>query len=215
MLFRSGFHEVLMAKPAENADSEETDPKTPPPMDNTNGEAEEDPAFPAVRELTEDEVAKKPPSSKKKKKSAKKLYAKAQKKKSDRLAESANQNLEPGGGSGSKASEKKKEKQREEVPAPQMSELEEADLIQTPVGKHEPPEVLEARRQPLMREQQQLFRSRENLMQAQAAVKAQQEEIEEYERRNRSDIKTTRLPGIGVPEDQPVRRRLENPSWQR
>ena len=44
-----------------------------------NGEAEEeeDPAFPAVQELTEDEVAKKPPSSKKKKKSAKKLYAKA------------------------------------------------------------------------------------------------------------------------------------------
>ena len=99
---QGGFHEVLMAKPAEKADSEETDPKTPLPVNNTNGEAEEedDLMFPAVLELTEDEVAKKPPSSKKKKKSAKKLYAKAQKKKTDRLAEIANRNLEPGNASG-------------------------------------------------------------------------------------------------------------------
>ena len=37
-------HEVLMAKPADKADSEEkseAEPKTPPPTDNTNGEEEE------------------------------------------------------------------------------------------------------------------------------------------------------------------------------
>lgn len=48
---QGGFHEVLMAKPAEKAESEgkeETEPKTPPPIDNTIGEAEdeENPEFP-------------------------------------------------------------------------------------------------------------------------------------------------------------------------
>src|SRR5664279_3303684 len=37
-LVQSGFHEVLMAKPAEKAESEEADPKTPSPENNTNGE---------------------------------------------------------------------------------------------------------------------------------------------------------------------------------
>ena len=73
-IVQGGFHEVLMAKPAEKAESEESKPKTPSPVDNPNGESEEeeDPKFPEVRELTEDDAAKKPPSSKKKKKSAKK-----------------------------------------------------------------------------------------------------------------------------------------------
>lgn len=128
------------------------------------------------------------------------------------MAEIANQNLEVGGCSGAKTAEKKKQKQVDEVLAPQMSEQDEANLLQTPVGRHEPPKVLEARRQALMRQQQQLYRSRENLLKAQAAVKVQQEEIEEYECRNRSGIKPTRLPGVGIPEEQPVKRRFENPS---
>lgn len=104
---QGGFHEVLMAKPAEKAESEEeeeTEPKTPPPVDNKNGEPEEEenPEFPEVKELTKDESPKKPPSSKKKRKSAKKAYAKAQKKKTHMLIEIANQNLEVGGSSGAK-----------------------------------------------------------------------------------------------------------------
>ena len=64
----------------------------------------------------------------------------------DRLAEIANQNLEVGGCSGAKVTEKKKQKHVETVPLPQMTELDEANLLQTPVGRHEPPEILEARR---------------------------------------------------------------------
>ena len=66
-----------------------------------------------------------------------------------------------------------------------------------------------------MQQQQQLYRSRENLIKAQATIKAQQEEIEEYERQNRSTVKPMKLPRVGNPEDLPVKRRLENPSWQR
>ena len=43
----------------------------------------------------------------------------------------------------------------------------------------------------------------------------QQEEIEEYERRNRSAIKPKRLPGVGIPENPPAKRRLENAAWQK
>ena len=66
-----------------------------------------------------------------------------------------------------------------------------------------------------MRQQRQLFRSRENLRKAQEAVKVQREEIEEYERRNRSAVKPMRLPKDEKPEDIKAKRRLENPSWQR
>ena len=68
-IVQGGFHEVLMAKPAEKAEIEEPEPKTPSPENSANGEeGEEDPQFPEVKELTEDESAKKTPSSKKKKK---------------------------------------------------------------------------------------------------------------------------------------------------
>ena len=163
----------------------------------------------------EDEAATKPPSSKKKKKSAKKAYAKSQKKKTDRLAEIANQNLEVGGCSGAKVAKKKKQKHIDNIPPPQMTEIDEANLLQTPVGRHEPPEVLEARRQALMRQQQQLYRSRESLLKAQATIKVKQEEIEEYECGNRSAIRPIKIPGVGNPEDLPVKRRLENPAWQK
>ena len=63
--------------------------------------------------------------------------------------------------------------------------------------------------------QQQLFRSRENLRKAQEAVQVQREEIEEYERRNRSAVKPMKLPGDEKPEDIKAKRRLDNPSWQR
>ena len=131
------------------------------------------------------------------------------------MAEIANKNLETDGGSGSKTAEKQKQKQAEEVPVPQMSEKEEADLLQTPVNRHEPPEILEARRQAIMRQQQQLFRFRENLRKAQEAVHVQRNEIKEYERRNRFAVKPMKLPGDEKPEDVKAKRRLDNPSWQR
>ena len=52
-------------------------------------------------------------------------------------------------------------------------------------------------------------------MKGQAAIKVQQEEIEEYERRNHLAVKPTRLPGIGIPEDPSAKRRLENAAWQK
>ena len=66
-----------------------------------------------------------------------------------------------------------------------------------------------------MRQQQQLFRSHETLRKAQEAIKVQREEIEEYERQNRSVVKPMKLPGDENTEDVKAKIRLENPSWQR
>ena len=66
-----------------------------------------------------------------------------------------------------------------------------------------------------MRQQQQLFRSRETLQKAQEAIKIQREEIEEYERQNRSAVKPMKLPGDKNLEDAKAKGRLDNPSQQR
>src|SRR5664279_522104 len=227
MITTGRLHGVYMAAPAATNAEEEVNPEEGEHTPSKEGKSlndtyaviedgKKDAEFPPVDELPAEGVWLSP--SRKADPPAKKADLKKRKpdlraQKADlppKKAELPPKKLEVGGGSGVNKNYEGKKKPAAAFEDP--NEIDEYDLLRTPIDANEPPEFLEARRQALLRQTAALETKRKELKGAQNAIAEAQDAVEEYERRVRRSAHK-KLPGLSIPDDHPVRRRLEKVDW--
>src|SRR5664279_2856786 len=227
MIATGRLHGVYMAAPAATNAEEEENPEEGEHTPSKEGKSlndtdvviedgKKDTEFPPVDELPAGNLQLSP--SRKADPPAKKADLK--KKKPDLRAQKADlppkkaelppKKLEVGGGSG--VNKKHEGKKKPAAAFEDPNEIDEYDLLRTPIDANEPPEFLEARRQALLRQTAALETKRKELKGAQNAIAEAHDAVEEYERRVRRSAHK-KLPGLLIPDDHPVRRRLEKVDW--